>query len=211
MSSLSHTLKRALVILGAWLPSPACAYQRVDGASEVIRMPWTSIDESLARIELLPPASSPDAPLAVHVLCPEGLSDGDHARLKASLQSRGYEIIHNLPDIVVETTSYEVRLALAEPFEILDVPAWRLQPIAVQMWIHDIPWAVRPGSWVEVVVPRRAEARVRSVLDGIVPRDAWRASQHNRAVRQDAAADDAPIGRSRLMVKDVGWSQSVPL
>lgn len=123
----------------------------------------------------LPAAHTPGAPCAVYVLYPEDLDSDVDTQMRGALASRGYEVMHSCVEMVTEVTSYQVMLALADPVEVLDVLAPRLDPIAVELWLHEIPYSVRVGNWVQVLIPSRLEPQVRLLLESVVPSGAWKA------------------------------------
>ena len=150
-----------------------CVPHSVTHATRAVRLPWVSVDDTLGRIAALPAPDAPGAPCAVYLLFPEDLEADAQTKLRGALASRGYQGMHTCPEMITEVTPYEVMLALADPVEVLCFHAHQLAAATVELWQHEIPYAVTLGNYAGVIVPRRLVPQVRALLASVVPAGAW--------------------------------------
>jgi hypothetical protein len=139
--------------------------------SDVPRLAWVSIEETLARIATWPDGRESSSPLAILVAIPDDLAVDQFDRVHRAIRARGYGAPHSEPSILDPTTGLTARLALADPVETKVV----LSPEAAHvLWSSSIPFGVEAGNSHTAILPRRALPAARRVLDGIVhPETEW--------------------------------------
>ncbi len=140
--------------------------------SAFARVPWLSVEATLAAIEAWPVGASDQAPWAVYVAIPSDLAIPDFDRIHRAIRARGYGAPHSEPSMLDVTTALTARLALADPVgQDFNVSA----EVAHLLWLHSIPFTIEAGNSQVITLPRSAVTAASRVLEGVVPvQTRWR-------------------------------------